>query len=92
MVKGFFLFLEPKEAAGSSRVEELNPTQTQASSSQVVQEAVSRNPESNECMTTEQPASTAPSENHEEMNILVENSHILDTANISVQIGLTEDT
>lgn len=86
------VLIEPKEAAGSSRVEELNPTQTQASSSQVVQEAVSRNPESNECMTTEQPASTAPSENHEEMNILVENSHILDTANISVQIGLTEDT
>ena len=84
----FFFPSDPKETP------ELNLTQTQsqASSSPVRQETVSRHTESNEYLTADQPAFTAPSENQEELNTPLGISQIVHTENISLQIEATEDT
>lgn len=84
----FFSSSDPKEEP------ELNLPQnkSQASSSPVNQETVSRHTESNEYMTADQPAFTAPSENQQELNTRLDISQIVHTENISLQIEATEDT
>lgn len=87
-VNVFFSSSDPKEEP------ELNLPQnkSQASSSPVNQETVSRHTESNEYMTADQPAFTAPSENQQELNTRLGISQIVHTENISLQIEATEDT
>ncbi|XP_015768617.1 PREDICTED: phosphatidylinositol 4-phosphate 5-kinase type-1 alpha-like [Acropora digitifera] len=82
------VLIDPKEEP------ELNLPQnkSQASSSPVNQETVSRHTESNEYMTADQPAFTAPSENQQELNTRLDISQIVHTENISLQIEATEDT
>lgn len=84
----FFSSSDPKEEP------ELNLPQnkSQASSSPVNRETVSRHTESNEYMTADQPAFTAPSENQQELNTRLGISQIVHTENISLQIEATEDT
>ncbi|KAK2565281.1 Phosphatidylinositol 4-phosphate 5-kinase type-1 alpha [Acropora cervicornis] len=82
------VLIDPKEEP------ELNLPQnkSQASSSPVNQETVSRHTESNEYMTADQPVFTAPSENQQELNTRLGISQIVHTENISLQIEATEDT
>jgi len=95
------VLVDPKEAS-SSAVEELNPTEPQATTSPAEQETVSNNAQSNHHVTAEQPASTAPSENHEpsndarenrdKENTEDENSKVLHTENLNMDIATNADT
>lgn len=68
----------------------------EARTSPVEQETVSNNSQSNLHITTEQPASTVPRDNHEpstlEENRLDDNSQILHTENISSDIVTNDNT
>lgn len=86
------ILVDPKESSSSSSVAEAR----EASPSPVEQETVSNNSQSNLHITTEQPASTVPRDNHEpstvEENRLDDNSQIFHTENISSDIVTNGNT